>query len=490
MKYGGSLSMPATGWIFTDGKGNANLKESMLHLYKDLFPESGSTAAMASTRDKGFESWINRLDKDPDMMLEADKRTDFLGGWDSKDSHGIDIRTFNVHAVHTILSLPPADVMGGLTAMMDDITDAGNKFDEGAMKAKGCEPTVAGCCGLQSVELAANIGVTFKAPSPLSKSNTLKFSVKSAMMWKVDEKATKKGGREKDTAIRKGYCFLGSFEFQEQETTLEGRIGLGVVGTFIDINIMAKGKDDPTQIVLKFSLLSEALPDVGFFTRYGAGGALAGAEATGTLVGAGATGTLTSACSTLKAIWEPIKTGFKTFLDLFEANNKFRFPSKKEVKEWVMKRNETIPNALKVCFAGGTCKKSTGEAGNMILVYIAGLIKKSADNTANQAGEVAKAASYLATGGQLVAEFKTKTVSTIALEFVFNQKPGSDSDALFDTSTWSLAAADGADRISFSVVSTTNLKFGVGGLFSGAGVDINVDFSMSEGSSVDCSGKE
>jgi len=51
--------------------------------------------------------------------------------------------------------------MNSLTAMMDDLADAGKEFENGVMASKGCrgEPAT-DCCGLQKVSLSGTFGVT------------------------------------------------------------------------------------------------------------------------------------------------------------------------------------------------------------------------------------------------------------------------------------------------------------------------------------------
>lgn len=469
MKYGGSLEVPSTGWVFNDGKGNMNLKNSLIHLYKELFPVPSGNA-----NDPNFESWILRLrtGNDPDMQVAVAERSSFLGGWTDDTTHGININAFNCHAVHAILALPADEVMNSLTAMMDDLADAGKEFENGVMASKGCrgEPAT-DCCGLQKVSLSGTFGVTVGDSSVgFCTPDTNPFQVirAKALEWEVDAVATKAGGVGL-IKTRVGYCFLGTGEWQPREIAVTGVIPLdnavpSDANQFLYINFWAKGNWaltwNPEQVGITISYMTKLLePPL--------------------------TVPLTPVCVVLQAIYQPLKTAFQNLYAIYNGK-----PTVKLVMDLVSKTKTILPNAVKghCDLAANNCATKSSEAGKGVLKYVA-LIGSTAagvnvNTIVNAAGEWTKDLSKGLSGDQVEVGFGRNTYSQIDLKLTFDRAKGKDLTAL---STWSISAKDGDTGISFSMNTIADLSVSVGGILSATGVDIKVAGYYGTGSSIDCS---
>lgn len=472
MKYGGSLAKPKTGWFSTDGKDNENLKNGLIFMYKELFP------IPATTVDPAFEKWIARLQtgKDPDMLkngvpVPLKERSSFLGGWDSDTEYGININTFNCHAVHTILSLPPAEVMGSLDAMMDDLTDAGNEFKENKMAQKGCTPTKDGCCGLQKVSLTGTIGVTvgdsgvgFCTPD----TNPLQVTRAKAIEWEVDETATKAGGVG---AIkeRKGYCFLGNGNWQPREITVTGVIPLdnaapSKANHYMYINLFSKGNWaltwKPKQVGIQLSYMTKAL------------------EAPLTIA-------LTPACVVLQAIKQTLQTAIRNLGNIFTGK-----PTIALALDVVSETKAQLPNAVKAYCdkPANACATTSETVGKEVLKYVAligaNVGEVGVNTIINTAGGYATDLSKALSGGQVEVGFGRDTYSQIDLKVTFDRK---GDGALTLPESWGISTVDGDTGISFSMNNIASLSVEIGGVLSATGVDIKVAGYMGTGTSVDCS---
>jgi hypothetical protein len=470
MKYGGSLDVPKTGYIFTDGKDNENLKRGLIFMYKELFPTPDKAA------DPAFEKWIARLQtgKDPDMLMngaQLQNRSSFLGGWDSDTEHGININSFNCHAVHTILSLPPKEVMGSLQAMMDDLTDAGNEFEQNKMAQKGCTPTEDGCCGLQKISLTGTIGVTvgdsgvgFCTPD----TNPLQVTRAKKLEWEVDETATKAGGVGAITE-RKGYCFLGNGKWQPREITVTGVIPLDNLvpsdaNHYMYINLFSKGNWalnwNPKQVGIQLSYMTKALQ-------------------------APLTIALTPACVVLQAIKQTLQTAIRNLGNILTGE-----PTIALALDVVSKTKAQLPNAVKAYCdkPENACATTSETVGKEVLKYVAligaGVGGVNVNTIINTAGEWAEGVSSALSGGQVKVGFGRDTYSQIDLKVRFNRK---GTGALTLPKSWEISTVDGDTGISFSMNNIASLSLELGGVLTGAGVDIKVAGYMGTGSSVDCS---
>jgi hypothetical protein len=194
---------------------------------------------------------------------------------------------------------------------------------------------------------------------------------------------------------------------------------------------------------------------------------------------------LTPACVVLQAIKQTLQTAIRNLGNILTGE-----PTIALALDVVSKTKAQLPNAVKAYCdkPENACATTSETVGKEVLKYVAligaGVGGVNVNTIINTAGEWAEGVSSALSGGQVKVGFGRDTYSQIDLKVRFNRK---GTGALTLPKSWEISTVDGDTGISFSMNNIASLSLELGGVLTGAGVDIKVAGYMGTGSSVDCS---